>query len=169
MRGEICMKISDKMEAALNEQIKNELYSAYLYLSMSAYSESKNFKGFAHWLKLQAKEELEHAMKIYDFIFERGGKAVLKAIDEPPKEWDSFLDLFKNVYEHENKVTDMINNLLKMAREENDYATEVFLHWFIDEQVEEESSADEIVQKLTLAGDQINALMLIDRALAERQ
>ena len=163
------MKISDKMEAALNEQIKNELYSAYLYLSMSAYSESKNFKGFAHWLKLQAKEELEHAMKIYDFIFERGGKAVLKAIDEPPKEWDSFLDLFKNVYEHENKVTDMINNLLKMAREENDYATEVFLHWFIDEQVEEESSADEIVQKLTLAGDQINALMLIDRALAERQ
>ncbi len=163
------MKISDKMEDALNEQIKNELYSAYLYLSMSAYAESMNFKGFAHWLKLQAKEELEHAMKIYDYVFERGGRAVLKAIDEPPKEWSSFLKLFNEVYEHENKVTDMINNLLKMAREENDYATEVFLHWFVDEQVEEEASANEIVQKLTFAGNQINALMLIDRALAQRE
>ncbi len=163
------MKISDKMEDALNEQIKNELYSAYLYLSMSAYAKSMNFNGFAHWLKLQAKEELEHAMKIYDYVFERGGRAVLKAIDEPPKEWSSFLELFKKVYEHENKVTNMINNLLKMAREENDYATEVFLHWFVDEQVEEEASANEIVQKLKFAGNQINVLMLIDRALAQRE
>ena len=163
------MEISKNMEDALNEQINAELYSAYLYLSMAAYAESKNFKGIAHWLKMQAKEELEHAMKIYNYVFERGGTVKLKEIKQPPTEWSSFVELFKQVYEHEKHVTELINNLLKMAREERDYATEVFLNWFVSEQVEEEDQSRYIYEKLKLVGDNLNALFLIDRELGMRE
>ena len=164
----IKIKISKKIEDALNEQINKELYSAYLYLSMAAYSESIGLKGFSTWLKAQAAEEEEHAMKIFNYVNERGGRVILKAIDAPPTEWDSPLALFEHVYEHETKVTEMIYNLVKLAKEEKDYSTETFLQWFIDEQVEEEASADEIVQQLKLVGDKGHALLMIDRALAER-
>ena len=163
------MEISDKMKDALNEQVNAELYSAYLYLSIAAYAEAKNFKGFAHWLKLQAQEELEHAMKIYNFIYERSGKVVLKEIKQPPIEWSSFKDMFKNVYEHEKHVTELIHNLVKLAREERDTATEVFLHWFVNGQVEEEDSARTIYEKLKLAEEKINILFMIDRELGSRK
>ena len=164
----IKIKMPDNVKSALNEQINKELYSSYLYLSMAAYAESINLKGFAIWLKAQASEEVEHAMKIFNFIVERGGRVILKAIDTPPMEWTSPLTLFEHVYEHETKVTEMIYNLVKLAKEENDYATEVFLQWFVEEQVEEESSADEIVQQLKLVGAKGQALLMIDKALGVR-
>ena len=163
------MEISEKMEKALNEQVNAELYSAYLYLSMAAYAEAKNFRGIAHWLKIQAKEELGHAMKIFNFIYERGGKVTLKEIKQPPTEWSNFTELFKEVYEHEKHVTELINNLVKMAKEENDYATEVFLNWFVEEQVEEEDQARTIYEKLKMAGENVNALFFIDRELGMRK
>jgi len=163
------MEISKKMEEALNEQVNAELYSAYLYLSMATFAESKNFRGIAHWLKMQAKEELSHAMKIYSFIFERGGRVILKDIKQPPNEWPNFTELFKQVYEHEKHITQLIYNLVNMAKEEKDYATEVFLNWFIDEQVEEEDQARTIYEKLRLAGENINALLFIDRELGMRK
>ena len=163
------MEISKNMETALNEQINAELYSAYLYLSMAAYVESKNFRGMAHWLKIQAKEELEHAMKIYNYVFERGGEVKLKEIKQPPTNWSSFIELFKHIYEHEKHVTELIYNLLRKAKEENDHATEVFLNWFVSEQVEEEDQARYIYEKLKLVGDNLNALFLIDRELGMRK
>ena len=162
------MALKENIEKALNEQLNKELYSAYLYLAMAAYFESKNLKGFANWMMQQAIEEQCHAMKFYNFIVERGGRVILEAIEKPPTEWASPLDVFEYTYEHEKKVTESINNLYALAKQENDYATEVFLHWFIDEQVEEEASVDEIVNKLRLVGDKGHALLMIDRELAMR-
>ena len=162
------MALKENIEKAINEQLNKELYSAYLYLAMAAYFESKNLKGFANWMMQQAIEEQGHAMKFYNFIVERGGRVILEAIEKPPTEWASPLDVFEYTYEHEKKVTKSINNLYALAKQENDYATEVFLHWFIDEQVEEEASVDEIVNKLRLVGDKGHALLMIDRELAMR-
>jgi len=139
--------ISKKIEKALNKQINAELYSAYLYLSMVAYFESVNLPGFANWMKVQTQEELMHAMKIYDFVNERGGRVVLKAIEAPPTEWDSPLDAFEATYKHEQKVTGLINNLVNLAIEEKDHATSSFLQWFVNEQVEEESSVGYGIRK----------------------
>jgi len=154
---------------AMNEQIKHELYSAYLYLSMAAYSESINLPGFANWMRLQAQEELDHAMKFYDFIHERGGHVVLQAIDQPPAEFASPTDLFEKTLEHEQKVTGLIHNLYALAVKENDYAGQIFLQWFVTEQVEEEKSAGEILEMLKMIGDKGQALLMLDRQLAQRQ
>jgi len=163
------MKISQKLIDAINEQINKELYSSYLYLSMAAYFDNKNLKGFANWMFLQSKEEYEHAMKFFHYLSERGAKVELKTIDGPKTEWKSPLNVFEEVYSHEQKVSEMIINLLALAKKEEDYATENFLQWFIKEQVEEEANASFIVERLKLIGDNIGALFIIDKELGERK
>ena len=162
------MKIGQKMQDAINKQINAELYSGYMYLSMSAYFEAENLPGFAHWMRQQAGEEYEHAMKFYKYTFERGGDVTLEAIDKPQTKWESPLDAFETAHKHEVKVTSLINALVDIACQENDKATESFLQWYIDEQVEEEASADEIVQQLKMIGKSGNGLIMLDRALAKR-
>jgi len=157
-----------KMERALNDQINAEAYSAYLYLSMAAYLESLSLGGFGNWMRIQAQEELSHTMKFFDFVYERGGKVSLTAIDEPPKEWANPLAIFEGAYEHECKVSAMINNLVNIAIDEKDHATNNFLQWFVSEQVEEEASADAVVQKLKLIGDHGNGIFMLDREMGQR-
>jgi len=157
-----------KMVAALNKQINAELYSAYLYLAMSAYFESVNLSGCAHWMRAQAGEEQKHAMKFYKFIVERREGVEFGAIEAPKSEWRSALDVFMAAFAQEQKVTKMINGLMKLALEIEDYAAQSFLKWFIDEQVEEEASADEIVQKLKMIGDNNAMLLAIDQELSKR-
>jgi len=161
--------IKGTVEKAINNQINAELYSGYLYLSMSAYFEGQNLPGAAHWMALQAKEEYEHAMKFYNFVFERGGKVTLAAIDAPQAEWKSPLDVFENAYKHEVKVTGLIHDLVAISRSEKDVATENFLMWYVDEQVEEEADADAIVQKLKRIKESPNGLYMLDRELAGRE
>jgi ferritin len=160
--------LKEKIEEAFNKQINAELYSSYLYLSMAAYFASINLSGMANWMKCQAQEEALHAMKFFTFVQERGGAVKLTAIDGPPTTWDSPLAAFKAVYEHEQKVTAMINDLVDLAIQEKDHAANAFLQWFVSEQVEEESTADGIVQQLKLAGDRGGALFMIDRELGSR-
>lgn len=160
--------IKEKMQKSLNDQVNAELYSSYLYLSMAAFFESINLKGFANWMRVQTQEELVHAMKFYDFIIERGGNVVLSSIEGPPTEWASPLAVFEHAYKHEQKVTGLINNLVDLATAEQDHATSNFLQWFVAEQVEEEASADEVVQKIKLMGDASGGLFMLDRELAQR-
>jgi ferritin len=160
--------ISKKMEKALNEQVNAELFSAYLYLSMEAYFKSLNLNGFANWMRVQTQEEIMHAMKIYEFINERGGRIILKAIDGPDTEWDSPLAVFEAVYKHERKVTGLINNIVNLAIEEKDHATSTFLQWFVNEQVEEESSADQMVQQLKMMDNAPGGMFMLDRELGQR-
>ena len=160
--------ISKKIEDALNDQINAEIYSAYLYLSMVAYFESVNLTGLATWMRAQAQEEMVHAMKIYDFVNERGGRVLLKSIDAPPAEWDSPLAAFEAAYAHEQLVTGRINDLVNLAVAEKDHATNAFLQWFVNEQVEEETSADNVVQNLKMAQNAPGALFIIDRELGQR-
>ena len=160
--------LSKTLQDAMNEQIKNELYSAYLYLSMSAYCEAANLPGFAHWMRMQAQEEEAHAMKFYDFIHERGGRVVLQAIDQPPVEFPSPRAVFEQTLEHEQKVTAMIHDLYALAVEEKDYASQIFLQWFVTEQVEEEASASQILETLKMIGDKGHALIMLDRQLGRR-
>jgi len=159
--------LSKKMNDAINDQINAEMYSAYLYLSMAAHFDSVNLKGFANWMRVQAKEEDFHAMKFFDYVLSRQGKVVLKAIDAPPLKWKSPLAAFEAAYTHELKVTSLINKLASLAQRENDYATGVLLQWYINEQVEEESNADGVVQQLKLIGDS-SGLFMLDRELATR-
>ena len=161
--------LSEKMQAAMNAQIKNELYSGYLYLSMAAWAEAQNLLGFAHWMKLQAQEELAHAMKFYEFIHDRGGRVELQAIDQPPVTFAGPTDLFEKTLAHEKRVTAMIHNLYKMAQEEGDYASEVFLQWFVTEQLEEERNAEQILALLKMAGEKGQALIMLDRSLGQRE
>ncbi|MFO8058958.1 MAG: ferritin [bacterium] len=160
--------LSEKMEKAINDQINAELYSSYLYLSMAAYFADIGLPGFNNWLKVQALEELYHAMKFFDYVSGRGGKPVLEAVDKPPAKWESPIAAVENILEHEKKVTGLINNLVDVAIKESDHATNNFLQWYVAEQVEEEESAEELVQKLKLAGEQGNGLLMIDRELAAR-
>jgi ferritin len=160
--------ISKKMETALNDQVNAELYSAYLYLSMESYFKSLNLNGFANWMRVQTQEEVSHAMKIYDFINERGGRVILKAIDGPQTKWDTPFAVFEAVYTHEQKVTGLINKLVDLAIKEKDHATNSFLQWFVNEQVEEESSADEIVQQLKMMQDAPGGIFMLDRELGQR-
>ena len=160
--------ITKKMETALNEQINAEMYSAYLYLAMAAHFEAANLPGFAHWMKAQSEEETEHGMKFYEFINDRGGRVKLQAIDQPPVEFGTPVEIFKVVVNHEEQVTASIHKLYALAQAENDYPTQVMLHWFIDEQVEEEKNANSILEMLKLAGDQGAALLMADRALGAR-
>ena len=160
--------IKEKIQDALNKQINAELYSSYLYLSMSAFFESINLKGCANWMRVQTQEELVHAMKFYDYLIERGGKVILSSIESPPTEWPSPLAIFEQAYQHEQKVTGLINGLVDLAIAEKDHATNNFLQWFVSEQVEEEASADEVVQKIKLMGDARGGIFMLDRELAQR-
>ncbi len=161
--------LSEKMQAALNKQINAELYSAYMYLAMSAYFESEDLPGMAQWMRLQYEEEVTHGLKFFDYIHERRGRVLLEPIEGVPTEWESPLAVFEAALAHEQHVTALINGLVKLAREENDYATESFLQWFVDEQVEEEASADAVVQQLRRVGDSASLLFLLDRELGQRQ
>jgi ferritin len=135
---------------------------------MSAYFQSISLGGFANWMRVQAQEEMTHAMKFYDFVNERGGRVTLTAIDAPPTKWKSILDVFENTLSHEQKVTGLINDLVNLALKEKDHASQIFLQWFVSEQVEEEASADEIVQKLKLIGDAGGGIFMLDRELGQR-
>jgi ferritin len=163
------MEISKSMAEALNGQINAELYSAYVYASMAAYFESVDLKGFAAWMTAQAQEEVAHAMKIYSFIHERGGRVKLAAIDGPPTEWQSPLAAFEAAYKHEQHVTSLIHGLVSKAVDEKDYATKNMLDWFVNEQVEEEASASEIVAQLKMLGTEGPALLMLDRELGKRK
>jgi len=160
--------ITKKIEQALNDQVNAEFYSAYLYLSMNSYFESINLPGFANWMLIQTQEELTHAMKIYNFVNERGGRVTLKSIEQPPTEWDCPLAVFQATYEHEQKVTGLINNLVNLAIEEKDHATNSFLQWFVNEQVEEEKNAGDLVGKVKLVETSPQALYMLDKELAQR-
>ncbi len=162
------MAMKKKVLDALNKQVNAELYSAYLYLSMAAYFESNNLKGFAHWMAVQAKEELSHAMKFYNHIVERGSRAVFSAIEKPREEWKSPLEAFSDAYAHEQEVTSLIHGLVDLARAEKDHATDSMLKWFVDEQVEEEASASEIVEQLKMVKESSNGLLMLDHRLGKR-
>lgn len=161
--------LSKKLEKALNEQITHELESAYVYLSMCAYFEAQNLLGMAHWMRLQAQEEVGHAMKIFGFINDRGGRVELGAIAKPPVEFKSPLEVFQKALAHERKITGLINQLYDLADDEDDYPTEVMLQWFIDEQVEEEKSAQEVIDHLKLIGESGAGIFMLDRQLGERK
>ena len=163
------MMLSKKLENAINKQINAELWSAYLYLSMSAYFESKNLSGFAHWMKAQAQEEVAHAMRFYHHIVERRGRVLISAIAAPPTTWKSPSHVFDEAFKHEQKVTGMIENLASIAATEKDYAATSMLKWFHDEQVEEELQTDTIVQKLKMIGPSTGALFMLDHELSKRK
>jgi len=160
--------LKPNIEEALNKQLNAELFSSYLYLSMSAWFESTNSPGMANWMRIQAQEELTHAMKFFDFIHERDGKVTLVQVDAPKTAWDSPLDAFQAAYEHECKVSGLINGLVDLALQESDHAANAFLQWFVSEQVEEEASALGIVDKLKLVGDNSVALFMVDGELGQR-
>ena len=161
--------LSSAVQDAMNQQVNAELYSAYLYLSMAADFEAENLHGMAHWMQVQAKEEAGHAMKFFKYVFERGGRVTLTAIAAPPAEWDSPQLVFEAVYKHECHVTSLINKLVEVAGAEKDYASGVFLQWFVNEQVEEEANASEILHQLKMIGDSKQGLYMLDRHLAQRQ
>lgn len=160
--------ISQAMQDALNKQINEELFSAYVYAAMSNYFEDKSLKGFAQWMRLQSEEELSHARRIVTYMNDRGGRIVLGAVKAPPVEWDSPLAAFQDAYEHERHISALINDLSTLAVNEKDHASRAFLEWFVTEQVEEESTADEIVQQLKLMDGAPGGLFLMDRELAQR-
>ncbi|MGA2462274.1 MAG: ferritin [Candidatus Bathyarchaeia archaeon] len=160
--------INERVERVINGQINKEFYSYYLYLAMAAHFESANLKGFAHWMRMQAGEESGHAMKLYDYLLERGGKIVLEKLDAPPSNWNSHKNVFEDAYQHEQKVTKAITELFELAKSEKDHATEVFLQWFIKEQVEEEASAFATLQRLELLGSDGGAIFMLDVELGKR-
>lgn len=161
--------ISAGVQDAINEQIKHEFYAAYTYLSMSAYFEANNLPGFGAWMRAQAREEITHGMKLFDFVNDRGGRVLLKAVDAPPTDFKSPLDVFEHALKHEQKVTAMINTLYETAAKANDFAAQVALQWFITEQVEEEKTADLIVEQLKMIGNDRPALLMLDRELGSRK
>ncbi len=160
--------LSPKMEKALNKQVNAEFYSSYLYLSMAADFTAKNMDGFAAWMSIQAQEEWNHGMKMYDYINEQGGKVILIAIDAPQTEWESPLAAFETVYAHEQHVTGLINDLANIAVDERDHATGIFLQWFITEQIEEEGTAAGIVGKLKMIGDHPQGIFMMNQELGKR-
>ncbi len=162
------MILSKKLEKALNEQINKEMYSAYLYLSMSAWAESENWRGATHWFATQAKEEVGHAMKIYRYVFERGNRVTLEAIDQPKTEFKNLTDVFTRTLEHEKLVTTSIHELVEMAAQEKDHASSVFLQWFVTEQVEEEANVSEMLAHLERIGDSKQGLYMLDNVLSKR-
>lgn len=160
--------LSKKMEEALNGQLNKELYSSYLYLSMAAYFEDLNLTGMSQWMKLQADEEHVHSLKFYDFILKISGRVILGQIDKPQSTWDGPKEAFADALAHEQFITKSINELTDLAIEEKDHSTNTFLHWFIDEQVEEEANASDIVQKFDLIADSKSGLYMLDRELGQR-
>lgn len=160
--------LSSKMEQALNSQINAEYFSSYLYLSMAAYFDSINLVGMANWMRVQAQEEMVHVMKFFDYVSERNGRVSLTAIDGPPTEWASPLAAFEAALAHERHVSSLINKLVDLALAESDHASNNFLQWFVAEQVEEEATADGIVQQLRLVKDAPGGIFLLDRELGQR-
>jgi len=160
--------LSTNVEKVLNHHINAEFYSAYLYLSMSAWLKSKNLSGFANWMRVQYDEEIFHAMKMFNYVTERGGKVILEAIDTPKTEWRDIIEIFNDSLEHEQKVTARINDLADVATEEKDYATFNFLQWFIAEQVEEEATASALLEKLKLVEGKGSGLFMLDREASAR-
>lgn len=157
------------LEQALNDQIKEELFSSYIYMSMESYAESINLPGFANWFYIQSKEEMDHANGIHKFLIDRGSKVEYQAIPKPPVDFKSALHLFEETLTHEKYISEKVNKLYELSMKEKDYALESFLRWYIDEQVEEEAQAKEIIEKIKLAGEEGQALYLIDRELAKRK
>lgn len=153
---------------AINEQINAESYSAYMYLSMAAYFESLGLSGFAKWMKVQYQEEAAHAVRFFDYLTGRGGRVVLKPIAQVPVEFDGIVDVFEKTLEHENHVTSLINNLMDVAVKTGDHATQSFLKWFVDEQVEEETNVERILNTLKLINGQGNGIFMMDRELGQR-
>ena len=162
------MMISKKMQDAFNDQITAEFFSAHLYLSMSSYLESIDLPGFASWMRVQYQEEISHGMTMFDYVIERDGRAIVQAIDTPQAEWSNVLAVFEGSLEHEQKVTGLINNLMDIALSEKDHAANIFLQWFVIEQVEEEATAKGIVQKLKMLGNSKAGLFQIDKELGSR-
>lgn len=160
--------LNDKILNALNEQINREMYSAYLYMSMSSYSDSVGLKGFANWFMVQYHEEMLHAMKIYEYIQRHGSQPILKPLAGPPTKFESALDMFGKTLEHEQFITRSINDLTDLAIAEKDHATRIFLEWYVTEQVEEENNDNEIIAQLKLIKDNSQGLMMLDRELAQR-
>jgi ferritin len=160
--------LNPKIQDAFNKQINAELFSSYLYLSMAGYFEAESFKGMAHWMRIQAAEEKGHAMRFFDFINDRGGRVTLAEIEAPKTQWNSPLDAFQDAYNHELKISGLINDLMNLAAVEKDGAGHDFLEWFVREQVEEEAAAQLIVDQLKLVGDQGVGLYLIDQQLGQR-
>ncbi len=161
--------ISKKVEKALNQQIKEEFYSASIYLSMSAWASSQDYTGTAHFFMLQTQEEIGHAMKIFNYLFDVEGKAVVPGLDQPPGEFTDHRDIFKKTLAHEKHITGCIYKLVALARQENDFATENFLQWFVTEQVEEEASINKVLAQLKMVGTDSQGLFLLDQELAKRQ
>jgi len=160
--------LSKTMEKAINGQINAELYSSYMYLGMSAWFTAKGLAGFANWMRQQAQEEMFHAIKMYDFVGGRGGRVVLAAIDKPPGDWQTSIEVFQATLAHEQKVTGLINDLVNQAMDERDHASNIFLQWFVTEQVEEEANATAILDKLKLIGKETGGLFALDQELALR-
>ncbi len=160
--------LTEKMEAKLNEHINAELYSAYLYLSMSAYFKSIDLPGFVNWMQVQFEEEMSHAMKFFEFVDNMNGRIRLATIQAPPVEWESPVEVFQETYDHERSVSEQIFKLVSLSLEENDHATNNFLQWFVAEQVEEESSVKSILSKLKFIGDSKSGLFMVDQELAKR-
>jgi ferritin len=153
---------------ALNEQINAESYSAYMYLSMAAYFENMGLSGFANWMRVQYQEESAHALKFFNYVTERGGKVVLKTIKQVPVEFDGIIDVYEKTLAHENHVSELINNLVNVAVKASDHASQSFLKWFVDEQVEEEANVEKILAMLKLINGQGNGIFMMDRELAQR-
>lgn len=160
--------ISEKMATELNEQIREELYSAYLYQAMSSYASFIGLEGVANWFRIQTKEELTHVLRFYNYVGSQGRHAILKGIDEPQATFDSAVAMFEAALEHERHITGRVNHLSNIAVEEKDHATEIFLQWFVSEQVEEEENASRVLAQLKLAGTEGGGLFMIDRELAQR-
>ncbi|AQQ70451.1 Ferritin [Limihaloglobus sulfuriphilus] len=160
--------LSEKMQDAINEQINAELFSAYLYLSMSAWLADNGMPGGANWMKVQAMEEFTHADKFFNYVLERGGKIKLGAINAPQASWESASDVYNGVLEHEQKVTGLINSLMDVAVDEKDHAAKIFLQWFVEEQVEEEASAQEVIDKVKLTSANPGAMFMVDKDLGSR-
>ncbi len=161
--------LSPALQVAMNEQVGNEMYAANQYLAMSAYFEDLSLPGFAQWMRMQAEEEREHAMKFYDFIHDRAGQVRLQGIGQPVVEFASPLDVFQKALEHEQRVSGQINAIYALAVRENDFASQAFLNWFVTEQVEEEKNAHQLIDTLRMVGDRGDALVMLDRELGARR
>jgi ferritin len=161
--------ISQRMQDAFNEQMKHEFYSSYLYLSMSAYCERANLPGLAQWMRAQAREEVNHAMKIFDHLVDRGGKVQLQPISQPPADFKSPREVFEQAHRHEKEVTASINRVYGQAVDEKDFASTVFLDWFVQEQVEEEKTSGLLAEQLRMVGEDRPGLLMLDRELSQRR
>lgn len=161
--------LNERLEKELNKQLNKELFSAYIYMSMGAHFVSENLTGFAHWMHVQAQEEMTHAQKFYNFINERGGRVILEQIEKPQTKWGSSLEAFEDALKHEEFITASINDLVNISLEEKDHATHIFLQWFVTEQVEEEASVTDIINKLKFTKDAPGAIFMLDREAGQRQ